>query len=238
MSPDQQQQNPYNQAPQQHSNGQYEVVPPIPANAPSSSTGHNPYEFIFAAQPKKRGLSLSLGNDRKSMLIWLGILAGGAAVVLILVGVVLSALAPKGSTAGLTAIAQRQQEIIRIADAAAHKATSQDVLNFVTNTDLGVSTNQRQVITYLSAHGTKLKPLVLNLDKDTQTDTVLTNAASINTYDAAVVQNLRGQLQAYEILLQNTAKQSSNRQTRALLQQCFTAADKLLQQAKAADTSS
>jgi hypothetical protein len=235
MSPDQQPHNPYDQAPQR-TNGQYEVVPPpVPVNAIGPS-GHNPYEFIIAAQPKKRGFSLRLGTDKKSMLIWLGLLLGGVAVVLVVVSIAISVLAPKGSIPGMIAIAQRQQEIIRVADAASRQATTQDVLNLATNADLSLITNQQQVLTFLTTHNTKLKPTVLALDHDAQTDATLANAATTNTYDSAVVQNLSSQLQAYETLLQTTAKQTKNPKTRALLQICFTTADKLLKQAKAVGT--
>jgi hypothetical protein len=198
MSPDQQQPNPYNQTPQQHANGQYAVVPPpVPANVTNSATGHNPYEFIFAEQPKKRRFGSGLGNDKKTMFMWVGLLLGGAVVVLIVVVVIVSALMPKGSVPGLISIAQRQQEIIRIADAATSQAVNQDVLNLAATTDLGVTSSQQQVLTYLVSHKTKPSPLILSRDKSAQTDTTLASAVSTNTYDAAVTQNLISQLQTY-----------------------------------------
>jgi hypothetical protein len=213
---------------QQHPGGQYEVVPPPPPVTNDGHSGHNPYEFIMAPAVKKPPV-LALG---KPFLLRIGLIVGGVVVLLIIAGVVISALAPKGATPGLTAIAQRQQEIIRISDAATLHATNQDTLNFVSNVDVSITSSQHRVLSRLTSVGTKVSLKVLLLDKSTQTDTLLADAASTNTYDSAVVQNLVDQLTTYEELIQTTADQTTNRVTRQLLQDCLDGADRLLTQAK------
>lgn len=229
MFPDQQNQNGGNQ-PVQAPSGQYEVVPPLPAANNTGHSGHNPYEFIVNPNTPKRGRALLGGSN--SFLMRIGLLVGGAVVLMIIAAIVISALAPKGSTPGLTAIAQRQQEIIRVATAAATQATGQDTKNFIANTELSVTTSQQQVISYLGSHGTKLGTKQLALDQNAQADTLLTNAATANNYDSAVVQNLTGQLQTYKELLQTTFNQTSSKAAKQLVQNAFTSADKLLAQAK------
>ncbi|HSX31215.1 MAG TPA: hypothetical protein VLE99_04825 [Candidatus Saccharimonadales bacterium] len=218
-------------APQQGANGQYEVLP-APTAAPNNGhTGHNPYEFIVnPATPPKRPFSFSLGGG--SLVKRLAVIVGGVALLVIVGSIVLSTVLPKGNAAGLIAIAQRQQEIVRIAADATGQAGQQDTLNFVTNTQVSITSSQQQMLSYLTTHGVKISSQLLAADQDSQTDAQLDNAASANNYDAAVAQNLTAQLQAYEILLQNTYKSSSNKQTKDLLQTCYDSAAKLVEQAK------
>jgi len=220
--------------PQQTANGQYAVVPP--PSVTGHPSGHNPYEFIVApgVAPKHR-LNL-LGNSSSPFLVRIGLIVGGAVMLMILAAIVISALAPKGSTPGLTAIAQRQQEIIRIAAAATTQATGQDTKNFVANTELTITSDQQKVITYLGSHGTKLDTKQLALDKNAQADTLLTKAATANNYDSAVTQNLTSQLQMYKELLQKTFNQTSSKAAKQLVQSAFAHSDKLLAQAKAIST--
>ncbi|MEJ0072728.1 MAG: hypothetical protein WDN27_01400 [Candidatus Saccharibacteria bacterium] len=166
-------------------------------------------------------------------LLRIGIIVGIVVVLFIIAAVVISSLAPKGSTPGLTAVAERQQEIIRIATAAEDQATSQDTKNFVTNAAVSITSSQQSVITYLGKHGTKLVPKVLALDQSSQTDSTLASAATANNYDSAVAQNLTTQLQTYQSLLQTTYNQTTGTQAKALLKTCYSGAAQLLAQAKA-----
>ncbi len=236
MFPDQQNNNGgVNSAPQQGPSGQYQVVPPLPVSNNVGHSGHNPYEFIVNPNTPKHNRSLFGGGS--SVFARLGILLGGAVLLMIIVGIVISALAPKGSTSGLTAIAQRQQEIVRVATAATLQATGQDTKNFVANTELSITSSQQQVLAYLADHGTKLAAKQLGLDKDAQTDTLLANAATANNYDSAAVENLTSQLQTYKQQLQTTFNQTSSKTVKQLVQNSFASADKLLAQAKAISAS-
>jgi type II secretory pathway pseudopilin PulG len=226
----------YNSAPhpqqfQQHPNGQYEVVPaPTPNN--SRQSGHNPYDFIVNPNTPKRSIGGGMFSGKAP---WKGLalIGAGLVVVIIIVGIVLSSLAPKGSTPGLTAAAQRQQEIIRIATAATKTAAGQGTRNFATNVQFSVTSSQEQTLAYLKSHGTKVKKQQLALNKDVQTDALLANALTAGTYDTAVVQNLTSQLQTYEGLLKSTYNQTTGKSARELLQASYDSAAKLLEQAKA-----
>jgi hypothetical protein len=215
---------------QQNTRGTYEVVPPLPTANNTGHSGHNPYEFIV--NPNAPGRSRNLFGSLTSSWKALAVLGGGVLVVLFVIGIVLSSLAPKGSTPGLTAAVQRQQEIVRIATAANQNATSPDVRNFAVTVELTVQSSQQQTLAYLAGHGTKINAKLLALDQSSQTDTLLTNAATAGNYDATVTQNLTSQLQTYEGILTNTFKQTNNASTRALLQADFQTAEKLLKQAK------
>jgi len=220
----------YEAAPLQHASGQYEVVPPLPTAGNNGHSGHNPYEFIVSAKAVKHKRQLL---STSSFMIRIGIILAGMVVLIVLLVVGASLLSPKSSNAGLTTIAQRQQEIMRVSKAAGQNATGQDTQNFVANVNAAVTSSQQQLITYLQSHGTKLTPKILALDQSTQTDTLLSSAASVNNYDSAVAQNLSAQLKTYESLLRTTYQATSNKQTKLLLQDCFTSADKLIAQGKA-----
>jgi hypothetical protein len=220
------------QQPQRHANGQYEVLPPLPTNANNGRSGHNAYEFIMQPNaPKKKG-SFSAGGT-KGLLLRAGLVLGGLTVLVIAAAVVVTSLGPKDSTVDLKAIAERQQEIIRVSTAALRKTTGDDTTNFVMNVNLGIITSQQQMIGYLAAHGTQMDKVTLNLDQNTQTDTLLASADTANNYDPAVTENLTSQLQTYETLLKATYKRTSNDATKKLLQSSFDSADLLLRQGNA-----
>jgi len=169
------------------------------------------------------------------VLFKMALLVGGLVILMIVVAVVISSLGPKSSTPGLESIAERQQEIMRVATEAAAQTQNQDAKNFVANVNATVSSSQTNVIKYLSAHGTKLGGKQLNFDKNTQTDTQLTAALSANNYDGAVTQQLTSQLQTYDTLLQTTFSQSSNTALKQMLQADYAGNQLLLQQSKAVE---
>lgn len=214
-------------APLQAPNGQYEVLPPLPSAQNNGHTGHNPYEFIVNPNAqKKTGLAFG-GSFAKQ----LAVIVGGALVLLIVAAVGLSALKPKGITPDMTAIVQRQEEIVRIASAASTQATGTDTKNFAVTAALSVGTSEQQVLNYLVSHNVKLKAKDLALDYNSQTDTLLASAANAGTYDSAVVSNLSDQLTTYAGLLKKTYTKASSKATKELLQNNYSTASKLLSQA-------
>lgn len=215
--------------PQPAGSGQYAVVPPLPTGQNNGHSGHNPYDFIVNPNTPKRS-SLFGGSNFRGQII---AVAGIAIVLLVVLAVGASLFKPKSSTTGLIALAQRQQEIVRVATAGVDQAVSQSTKDFTVNTEASVSSSQAQLVAYLQQHGTKLSDKQLALDQSAETDTLLADAATTNTYDTALVQNLSDQLKTYEGLLQTTFKQTSNPDTKQLLQDEFSSANLLLEQATA-----
>jgi len=222
--------------PQAQPSGQYDVLPPLPGVQNNGHTGHNPYEFIVNPNTPKRGTSLLGGNAFVTKIV---VIAGGAIVLMIIAAVALSLLGPKNSAPNMLAIAQRQQEIVRLATAAVAQAGGDDTKNFAANVAASVTSSQQQTLGYLTTHGMKKVPYkTLALDQDAQTDATLASAATAGTYDTAVVQTLSSQLQTYEQLLQTTFKETTGKNARALLQTNFANADLLVQQSKQLTTPS
>ncbi len=204
----------------------YESLPP--PSVTGRPTGHNPYEFIVNPNTP----SGTPHGQSKNFLLKIGLLVGGAVLLMVVAGIILSFVLPKGNVQGLIDIANRQQEIIRISGEASTKATSQDTQNFATNVNLSVTSSQQKILAELARNHKKFKPKELALDHDPKTDTLLANAETANTYDTAVAQTLNNQLSIYETLVQSTYKNTSHAATKQTLQQCFTSAHALVTQAK------
>jgi hypothetical protein len=219
--------------PLQAPNGQYTNLPPL--NNSAGASGHNPYEFIMSPNSKKHSGGLSMGGSFGKQI---ALLAGIALVVITGMFVAFSAFKPKPTTPQLIAIVQRQQEIIRIATAATNQINSQDVSNFVTNTQLTTTTSQAQVTSYLQTHANhKMKSKELALDQDPKVDTLLSDARTAGNYDSTLMKTLTSEIETYEALLQDTYKVTASASTKQLVKQNFAAADGLLSQAKAVQTS-
>lgn len=218
-----------NSAPFQAPNGQYEVLPPLPVSGNTGHSGHNPYEFIVNPNTQHRSSMFGGGNN---LLLRVAVAGGGLIVLLIIAAVVLSALKPKSSVPALVSIAQRQQEIIRVATQATTQATGQDTQIFVANVVLSVTSSQQQTVDYVTTHGQKLGNKLLALDQSAQTDTLLANATTANNYDTAVVQSLTASLQTYEDQLNTAYKAASGKTAKALLQNSFASAEALVTEAK------
>lgn len=219
-----------NHVPQQNSNGQYEVVPPITAVPNTGSSGHNPYEFIVASTAGQTRTRFGLGLASGSFLMRLGLILGGVIVLAITAAILVSIFAPKGSTPGLTQAAEQQEEIIRVSGLATKQVTGQDAGNFVANVNITIASSQQQVIAYLGNHGVKIPPKTLALSKNSQTDMLLANAASAGNYDSVVAQTLADEIKTYQNLLHTTYQQTSSPQAKQLLQSSFNSANTLLKQ--------
>jgi len=218
---------------QQHENGQYEVLPPLPSAQNDGHSGHNPYDFIMTPDTHraKTSFNFSLGTGN-TVFIRLGLIVGGIIVLFIIGAMIMSSLAPKGATPDMLSIVERQQEIIRISTEAAKQAATPDGQNLMTNIEMSLTSSQQQTLSLLSSHGVKPSQKELALDKDTATDTELSNAEAAGNYDSVATQNLIDQLQEYESLLQTTYKLATTNSVKSLLQSEFNGTDLLLQQAR------
>jgi hypothetical protein len=208
---------------QQAPNGQYSVLPPL--NNTGGASGHNPYEFIMSPNSKKHGLRHgSFGKQ-------LAFIGSGAVVLIIILAIAFSMFAPKGNTASVLAVAQRQQEIIRIADSSSRLINSQSIRNFVITTDVTVITDQGKVLTYLATRNVKPKGKTLALDHDAKTDDLIASAKAAGNYDTIIAQTLQDQLSSYEKELKTAYNDSTSASTKKMLQQNYTNAQTLLKQA-------
>lgn len=219
-------------APVTSANGQYEVVPPLPVGNNAGHSGHNPYEFIVNPNTARKSGGL-FGGDK--FLQKIAILVGGAILLMVIAGTLISAFGPKqNSSATLSAVAAQQQEIIRVATLGAGQASSAAAKNLATNVEVSVASNQTKVIAYLASKGTKLGTKQLALDQNAKTDATLANATATSTYDTAIEQILTNQLTSYSQTLRTAYGQSKNVAAKKILSDSYSSAATLLKQAQAA----
>jgi len=208
-------------------------VPPPQILPNTGHSGHNPYEFIVAGKQTKRSSFLGGG----SFFGKIALILGSAIVLIVVIVLISSALSPKGINPKLTDIAEQQQEIVRVAEAASQQAVGQDTKNFVTNVTFSVSSGQQQILGYLEKHGTKVSAKTLALKQDSQTDTLLTNAATAGNFDSAATQKLASSLQTYISSLKDAYNQTSSADLKQILQSDYASAQVLATQAKSLQTS-
>jgi hypothetical protein len=196
---------------------------PIP---PSYSGGEDPYDFILKGSQKPKKSLLPAGNSRKNRVI---LVVGAALFGLILIIIVLSLVTSSGSagTKQLTTLAQSQNEIIRISSTGSTQARDSTIKGFSESVNLTMMSEQQQTTKYLSSHGAKVKPKVLLLGRDPQTDATLKSATAAGRYDDELLKTIEKQLNVYKIQLQQAYKQTSKKSEKILIQQLFDQATKL-----------
>jgi hypothetical protein len=154
---------------------------------------------------QKRGL-LGGGSSTTKLLL----IAGAALVLIIIVVIVISQLSGnKGNPTGLVALAQTQQEVIRVATDGGKNAKSTGLQNFAVTTAVSVSSDQHQLLAELQKQGTKLKTKDLELGKNAQTDRALAAAQAANTYDTTFTTTMENELDDYQAKLEDAAKIAS-----------------------------
>lgn len=179
--------------------------------------------------PKQRGLRLPGVKDpfiSKLIILILGIVIG-----VVVIGVLVANFLGKTqvNVADLTAVAQTQQEIVRVATQGASTGTQPVTRNFAISVQLSLRTEQLQMVDYLKKQGTKLSTKTLTLKKNTTTDKQLTNASQTSTFDSTFVQIMQNSLVAYNTLLEQSLNRASGANEKKILNADIASANALLQ---------
>ncbi|MBL8121637.1 DUF3824 domain-containing protein [Candidatus Saccharibacteria bacterium] len=202
-----------------------------PTPAPYNPGGNTPYDFIFDGQPQPKKPLFGKGNAKQLLM-----LVGGIGTLLVVViFIVMQVMGGSEPMQNVTAIAQQQQELIRVAAQGEHLARAETTKNLAYNVDLSISTSQSQILAYLSKHKVKLKDKELALKKDAATDQLLTNARATSTFDSTFQKVLADQLDTYLNDLQKEYKATKSASLKQILSTCFDAAKTLSNQARSTD---
>lgn len=182
---------------------------------------NNPYDFIMnsgAPQPK-RPIPLKVPtNGKNGFIVKIALIVGGAIIVLIAIMIGSSFLSSDDTnTTELTALAQTQNEIIRVATQGAQNGRDQATKNFAVNTNLSVSTQQLRIVNYLAGKGTKLKPKELGMKESDTTTKQLSQAKATSTFDAAFLQIMQTSLDSYSNDLQKNYEKAGSSTVKKLL---------------------
>lgn len=215
---------------------QYDTLPPPPITPNLGHSGHNPYEFIVSPQAAgpKRGISGLLNGN--SFFAKIGLLLGGFVLLLVIAGVIITQLtAGSNNAAELLSSVKTQQEIIRISGTSQF-ASQQQVKNAAMTAQISLTSDQQDLLSYMSSHGQKVAPKELALGKDAQSDQLLSNARSTNTYDSALLEVLLDDITVYQTELRAAFDQTKNEALRIKLQKYYTNASLISTQLKNAQS--
>lgn len=160
---------------------------------------------------------------------------GGAGLILVILIVVIASLLSSGGDSGtkqMVGLAQRQQEIARVADTGYTDISGQSVRNFTMASKLTMQSDETLLTNYLKQNGVKVSPKELARGANSSSDAAIENAKATGSVDDTVQKLLTEQLESYRATIQQIYGNSQNANTMALLNQLYTNADLLLQQAK------
>jgi hypothetical protein len=187
---------------------------PQPAQ-PQAPPPHQPYDFIMNPASAPKAPLLPGGNSLLKRVLVVG---GGLVLLLIVFSILKGVLGGGSNLQSYVGIAQDQQGIIHIVNAATQqKDLSQNSLNFATTAQLSLSSAQSDLVDYLGKNGQKLDRKQLNLGVSTALDKQLGAAIVASTYEQTFREVMQNKLTEYMSDLQKAFGQSKGKNGRTLL---------------------
>lgn len=198
---------------------------PPPMAQPSESD--DPYKFIFEPNKGPTKKLIPSTNTKRGRILVIG---AGLIVLLILISTVGSLItsAGQGGTKDLIDLAQRQQEIVRVAQIGMTKSKGQNTRNLAVNTQLTVASDQQQLLAKLKKNKISIKPKELSLKLNSRTDALLVKADQNNQFDEIFTKTIVSELTSYQKAINKSYDSNSGLTTRALLKTEFNNAAKLV----------
>lgn len=135
------------------------------------------------------------------------IVASGAGVLLVLVSL-FAALIFGGSndtTQNFIGLAQRQQEIIRIADIGAQHARNQETRSAAITARTAITSSQQRVVNNVASKGIQLRRADVEIRENPQTTKELATANQANRFDETFIKILQSELREYQSSVELTA---------------------------------
>jgi hypothetical protein len=215
-----------------------------PATQPQA-TGppQEPYAFITNPEqlaPPPTLLSSLNGKSLKTRIIILG---GGFIVLVIVYSILKGLLAGSFDLQPYLAVTQDQQELIYLTAGPSKFQPNQADLpagyqNFITTTQITLSSNQTQLLTYLAESKQKIKPQELYLRVSASVNNELASSVASNTYQATFQQVMTSELNIYTADLRAAYGKASSIQSHVLLSSDYKQALLLTKQLNSASSSS
>jgi hypothetical protein len=207
---------------------QNQNVPTGPApQAPQGPNGR--YDFFMAPQQNQKS-KIALPGSFKSRII---LVIGGIILLVILFSVISSLLNGGPSVQVLqTAVAQDQQEIIRLSQKGSNTASAAVAQNFAITTQFTLTSAQQDLVAYLGQSGIKLDAKKLGLKQNPKSDQTLATALSAGVYDQTFTQVMTINFNTYLADLNVAYKKTKGTNGRKLLRQDYASAQVLMKQLK------
>lgn len=162
------------------------------------------------------------------------LLACGIVLLLLFFGAVgMILFGPKEGTAPELAVAQTQQEIVRVATDGAKNTKTGNLQNFAVTASLSVTSGQQEFVSFLAGRGIKVEEEQLALGRNAKTDQALAAALAANTYDTTFSTIMKAELESYQIKLQTLAGTVTTAKAKEIIKKLFASAQLLLKQLQA-----
>ncbi len=189
---------------------------------------NNPYDFIMNPSKPPKKASFGLDPFIGKILLVLGVVFS----IMVVVAIFLSATdSKKLGTAELIALAQTQQEIIRVANQGTSAAVQQTTKNLAITTEFSLKTQQSVLLDYLAKKkGTEVSEKELALKQDAKTDLLLKEAKQTSTYDITLSQILEESLRNYSNSANSLFKLTTNEAEQTLLSNNYSQTQLLISQ--------
>ena len=180
-------------------------------------------------KPTKTAIPLAGGSTLKRALVF-----GGGLVFLVIVAALVAPLLGGGSsnTAPLVTVAQEQTELIRVALAGTTITTQETTRAFAYSVNLSITSDNKQLTTYMTTNKLKLDPKVLGFKRSATDDTQLLTAQSNDSYDATFRGVLQKDLTSYSQALKTAYSSVKGPKGRQMLSSQYDGAQLLIEQSK------
>lgn len=200
---------------------------PFQPNQPTPTVSPD-YGFIMEpAKPPRGGL---LNNS--SMAVRIAVILGGLLLLLVLFVIFKNLLSSKPKLDSYVTVAQDQQELIHLStNSAQQQDLSTNNQNLASTAQLSLSSGQAQVVKYLANNGLKAPAKTLGLKVSKSLDQQLVSAEAAGTYNQTFQSIMKNQLNTYMNDMKLAYNQNKGKKGRALLNNQYTQATLLLQQA-------
>lgn len=174
---------------------------------------NNQYDFIMNAPASSQKSGFFKGGDNKKFLMLVG---GGVFILLVAITMLFSGGAPSNADL-LVKVAQRQNELIRVAGIGVKDARSTQALNLARTVELNLKSDQAPLLSTLKAQKVKVGATQLAVPTSAATTQMLTEARQNNRFDDVFVTYVQAELLAYQRDLQEAYSTSVNDQLKATL---------------------
>lgn len=189
-----------------------------PAAAAGNDGPNDRYDFFLNPEKPKRSVGLGAGLFANKLLL---AVAAVGSIIVVLIAVAVISSGSKPNTDPLIAVAQTQQELIRVAQDGIKNAQDQNLVNFSVNTVESVSSAQVQLLPKI---GIKPTDKILALGQSAQTTRALAAAQAASTYDTTYKTIMQTELETYKGTLTSASAVATSKSMKAFLAQQSAAA--------------
>jgi hypothetical protein len=209
------QQGPYG-PPQQY---QPAAPPPPQSYPPQTPNPNDPSRYEFFMNPSKPARQPLFKGG--SFGVRIGMLVGGAILLMVIVGVIMSFIPSNMNTPDLLKVAKAQNALFVTCSDGMTNTKLQDTKNFAANCATTLTTAQQDFLAYTEKHGFKISSKTLKLGINASDTTALKASIAASTYDTTFARTAQRQLSSYAAALKGAFKTAKSAEQKALLTNCY-----------------